>query len=328
VGRVTSALCLAFVLVAFAPAFARLDIGPATAWQASAVREVAVTFDDLPIAGVLPRDIDASRELTRKLLAAVTAHHVPVTAFVNEDKLNAANGAVDPARVDLLRRWLDAGAELGNHGYSHRDLHLVPLDEFEQDVLKGERVLRPLAAERHLPLRFFRHPFLHTGRDLEKRAAFERFLGEHGYRVAPVTIDNDEYIVAGAYDRSAARGDQAAAAKVAGAYVPYMEAKVEFFERNSRELFDREMRQILLVHANTLNADRFDALASMFERRGYRFITLERALEDPAFTSPDTFAGSGGITWIHRWALTRKMPKSFYAGEPEVPGFVAEMAKP
>jgi hypothetical protein len=40
------------------------------------------------------------------------------------------------------------------------------------------------------------------------------------------------------------------------------------------------------------------------------------------------FVGSSGITWIHRRALTRKMPNSFYAGEPEVPGFVAEMAKP
>jgi len=107
-----------------------------------------------------------------------------------------------------------------------------------------------------------------------------------------------------------------------------MQAKVEFFERNSRELFDRDMRQILLVHANMLNADRFDELASMFERRGYRFITLERALQDPAFASSDTFVGSSGITWIHRWALTRNMPKSFFAGEPEVPGFVAEMAKP
>jgi peptidoglycan/xylan/chitin deacetylase (PgdA/CDA1 family) len=291
-------------------------------------REVAITFDDLPIAGVLPRDLEASRELTRKLLAAITAHHVPVIGFVNEDKLNAADGAVAPARVDLLRRWLEAGAELGNHGYSHRDLNLVPLDQFEQDVLKGERVLRPLLAQRHAAPRFFRHPFLHTGRDLETRGAFERFLGEHGYRVAPVTIDNDEYIFAGAYDRSAARGDAAGAAKVGAAYVPYMEAKVEFFERNSRELFGREMRQILLVHANMLNADRFDELASMFERRGYAFITLDRALGDPAYRSADTYTGPGGITWIHRWALTQKRARTFFAGEPDVPGFVAELAKP
>ena len=55
-----------------------------------------------------------------------------------------------------------------------------------------------------------------------------------------------------------------------------------------------------------LNADGFDDLAAMFERRGYAFITLERALEDPAYQSADTFVGNGGITWMHRWALTQK----------------------
>jgi len=326
--RVVSALGVSLVLLEFAPAFATRDTWVATEWQATAGREVAITFDDLPIAGVLPRDIETSRELTRKLLAGVAAYHVPAIGFVNEDKLNAAGGTVDPQRVDLLRRWLDQGLELGNHAYSHPDLHLTPLDAFEADVLKGERVTRPLMAARGLTLRFFRHPFLHTGRDLEKRAAFERFLAEHGYRVAPVTIDNDEYIFARAYDYSAARGDAAAARRVADAYVPYMEAKVEFFERNSRELFDREIRQVLLVHANMLNADRFGELASMFERRGYRFISLERALLDPAFQSADTFVGTSGITWLHRWALTKKMAKTFYAGEPEVPGFVTEITKP
>jgi peptidoglycan/xylan/chitin deacetylase (PgdA/CDA1 family) len=290
-------------------------------------REIAITFDDLPIAGALPRSLESSRELTRKLLAGVAAHRVPAIGFVNEDQLETAAGAVDPQRVQLLRQWLDAGLELGNHGYSHLDLHLVPLDEFENDVLKGERVTKPLLTERHMPLRFFRHPFLHTGRNLETKAGFERFLGDHGYRVAPVTVDNDEYLFARAYDRSVSRGDDRLTARIGNAYVPYMQAKIEFFERNSRELLGREMRQILLIHANMLNADRFDALAAVLEQRGYRFITLERALEDPAFASPDTFVGTGGITWLHRWALTKWMPKNFYAGEPEAPGFVSEMTQ-
>ena len=315
-------------VVSIISVFALAPAGAARLPQTAAARSVAVTFDDLPIAGVLPRDIDASRELTRKLLGAIAAHHVPTIGFVNEDKLNAANGVVDTQRVDLLKRWLEAGLELGNYSYSHADLHATALDAFESDVLKGERVTRELMQERGLRLRYFRHPYLHTGRDLEKKAQFERFLAEHGYRVAPVTIDNDEYVFAGAYDRSLARGDASLAARIAVAYVPYMESKVEFFERNSRDLFGREIPEILLVHANMLNAERFGDLASMFERRGYRFITLDRALEDEAYRSPDTFVGTGGITWIHRWALTRGMPKTFYAGEPEAPAFVADAARP
>ena len=295
---------------------------------AQAAHEVAITFDDLPIAGVLPRDAASSLELTTKLLRAMTAHHVPVVAFVNENELHTADGAVDPGRVVLLQRWLDAGVELGNHGYSHLDLHATPLDQFEADVVRGDAITRQLAGVRGRPLRFFRHPFLHTGRDLEARAQFERFLTARGYRVAPVTIDNDEYIFAGAYDRALARGARDAASRVADAYVPYMEAKVAYFERNARDLFGRDIRQILLVHANMLNADRFGDLAAMFERRGYGFITLDRALDDPAYQSADTYVGGGGITWLHRWALTKRLPKTFFAGEPETPAWVAELARP
>ena len=41
-----------------------------------------------------------------------------------------------------------------------------------------------------------------------------------------------------------------------------------------------------------------------------------------------TFTGTGGITWIHRWALTKGMSKDFFAGEPDVPEFVAKAALP
>ena len=302
--------------------------GAAAQDAAPAEREVAITFDDLPIAGVLPRDAASSLQLTTSLLRAIAEHHVPVVAFVNESKLHTAEGAVDPERVALLERWLDAGVELGNHGYSHLDLHATRLDQFEADVVRGEAITRPLAEARGRRLRFFRHPFLHTGRDLETRAQFDGFLAAHGYRVAPVTIDNDEYLFAGAYDGAAARGAREDAARVAAAYVPYMEAKVGYFERNARDLFGRAIRHVLLVHANMLNAERFGDLAAMFERRGYRFITLDRALEDPAYRSEDGYVGSGGITWIHRWALTKRLPKTFFAGEPETPAFVADLARP
>jgi len=285
-------------------------------------REVAITFDDLPVAGVLAHDDADSRAITSRLLRAITAYHIPAIGFVNEGKLGPNVG------VDLLRAWLDAGLELGNHTYSHIDLHVAPLAEVEADILRGEVVTRRLLAERGRTPRFFRHPFLHTGRSLEVKRGLEEFLTEHGYRVAPVSIDNDEYVFAAAYDRAGVRGDAALRARVAGAYVPYMQAKFEFFERNSQELFGRDIRQILLVHANALNADRFGDLAAMIESRGYRFVSLDRALEDEAYGSADTFTGTSGMTWIHRWALTRKVDKAFYAGEPAVPAFVAEAARP
>ena len=282
-------------------------------------REVAVTIDDLPIAG-MTHTVPANRAITSKLLAALSANHVPAIGFVNESKLGSDG---EP----LLRMWLDHGFELGNHTFEHLDLHDTPLDRYEDDVVKGDPVTRRLMQERGKTPRFFRHPFLHTGRDLDTRTRFERFLADHGFRVAPVTIDNDDYLFARAYDRASVSGDRELMRKVAAAYVPYMNAKFSFFERNAEQLFGRDIRQILLIHASALNAAEFDHLAAMMKARGYRFITLERALEDAAFNTPDTYVGPSGITWLHRWALTRGVDKAFYKGEPDVPPFVADNSK-
>ena len=226
----------------------------------------------------------------------------------------------------LLRAWLDAGLDLGNHTYSHFDLHRTPIEEFEQDTTRGEETTRALLGERGRTLRYFRHPFLHTGRSLETKHAFEQFLASRGYTIAPVTHDNGEWIFASAYAKAGDRRDAATQRRIVEAYVPYMEAKFDYFERESRALFSREIPQVLLIHANSLNADAYPDLARMMKARGYAFVPLASALEDPAFRSPDTFTGAGGISWLHRWALTRGEKGLVLPDEPAVPKFVLELA--
>src|SRR5215470_4471235 len=96
-------------------------------------------------------------------------------------------------RTDLLRMWLDAGAELGNHTYSHPSLQRTELAAYEEDVIRGEKTISLLMKERGLRLRYFRYPFLQTGPDLATRNAFESFLRSRGYTNAPVTIDNSDW---------------------------------------------------------------------------------------------------------------------------------------
>jgi hypothetical protein len=105
-----------------------------------------------------------------------------------------------------------------------------------------------------------------------------------------------------------------------------MERKFEYFERQSIDLLGYEMKQVLLLHANTLNADYFDELVRMMKGRGYKFITLEESLKDKAYTLPDTFIGAAGITWLHRWAITRGVANDFFRGEPKTPDWVLKLA--
>jgi peptidoglycan/xylan/chitin deacetylase (PgdA/CDA1 family) len=269
--------------------------------------EIAVTFDDLPL-------MNAGE--TRALLQHLTSRRIPAIGFVNTGKMSSE------AHIALLDRWMEAGFELGNHTYSHPDLHRVTAEAFEEDVVKGETPLREVIRRHRATLRYFRHPFLHTGRTDEVRERIDAFLAKRGYTVAPVTIDNSEWIFARAYER--AKGAQKK--KVVDAYLDYMLAKVAYHDAEARKLFGREIRQVLLVHANALNAHAFGKLADRLAKRGHRFVTLERALEDPAYQSRDGWRGAVGISWLDRWAITRGVPKGFFAGEPRTPQWVQDVA--
>lgn len=286
---------------------------------------MVLTFDDLPAqrAQFLPEDRVA--EINERLVELLASRGIPAIGFVNEDKLEV-EGEVARRRVELLELWLDAGLELGNHSYSHPDLHRVPLGEFLDDITRGERVLRPTLKAYGLEPRFFRHPFLHTGTDLETKTAVENYLAAHSYRVAPVTIDNSEWIFARAYDEALDRTDTDLQQQLGDAYVDYMVAMTVYYEDQSRKLFDREIPQVMLLHANAINAHHLEALLLRLSERGYAFIDLETALADPAYASSDTFTGRGGITWLHRWALTREVDRSMFAGEPTTPDWVQETA--
>ena len=290
---------------------------------AQSKRMIAITIDDLPVVSTRT-DLKTRQEITHKLLAQIKQTGVPVIGFVNENKL--FNGdKVDEQQVDLLRSWLNAGLELGNHTFSHRSLNTISLEDYEADLLRGEAITKQLLAEKGLKIRYFRHPFLQTGRSLATKEAFNNFLAAHGYSIAPVSIDNGDYIFSRAYDNTFDKGDKTVMKRVGAAYVPYMEAKLEYWERQSTKLFGREISQILLIHANFINSDHLAELIKMFRRRGYEVVDLDTALKDEAYRSPDEYIGPAGISWLHRWAL-KKGKQYVEPNEPKVPDFVLKLS--
>jgi hypothetical protein len=199
----------------------------------------------------------------------------------------------------------------------------VPLDIFLADLQRGETVTRPLMQSEGRTLRWFRHPYLHLGTTPEVRTAFNEFIAAHGYTVAPVTVNNSEWVFSVAYARAQAQGDQEVVRRIGDAYVPYMQAVFARAEQLSLDLFGRPIPHVLVLHANSLNADHFGALAAMLRQRGYRFISLDEALKDPAYTSSLGFSGLEGESWLECWSRHAGLrPQQ----APAVPGFVTQWA--
>ena len=273
-------------------------------------RQVAITIDDLPRGGDGGmRDLAGVRAMTAKLLHPFREQDIPVIGFVN-----AGRTELDPLGLqETLNLWLDAGAELGNHADLHPDINNVPLEVYTADIVRGEAAIRQALAPRAKTLEFYRHPYLHTGPTEEIKKGLQDFLERRSYRVAPVTLDNADYAFAVAYLQPEWQS------RVRREYVPYMESTVKFFEQRSVEIFGREIPQVLLIHANQMNADMMPELLGMFRSRGYRFVSLTAALADPAYRSPEEYVGRAGTSWLHRWSSTKGMaPKA----EPDPPEWV------
>ncbi len=282
-------------------------------------RTIAVTIDDLPVVSTR-RDLANRQEITRKLLAHIKRAKVPAIGFVNENKLYRDGTRVE-AEVDLLRMWTNAGLELGNHTFSHRSADAITLDEYTADILRGEIITKELIKAKGREIKYFRHPFLQTGADMRVKTAIYEFLAKQNYVVAPITFDNADYIFSRAYDNAFDKNDVKMMKEVGEAYVPYMEKKLDYWERQSVKLLGREISQTLLIHANFINSDYFDDLAKMLKKRRYKFVTLDEALKDEAYRLPDNFTRRAGISWLHRWTLD-KGREFVLTDEPMVPDFV------
>jgi peptidoglycan/xylan/chitin deacetylase (PgdA/CDA1 family) len=270
-------------------------------------RQVAITIDDLPAGGAnWMLAAPAITEMTTKLLTTLRDQKVPAVGFVNEKKLYR-QGEVDE-RIHALKMWLDYGFELGNHTYSHSSLNKVGLKAWEDDVIQGENVTSLLLAEHKMKLRYFRHPYLDVGRDLLTRREAEAFLVGRGYRIAPVTLDAWDWAYAGVYEDAKKRGDTAAQDELVKGYLSYSDAMFAYSEQLAKQTIGYEPKQILLLHANQLEADHIGELLDLFRKRGYRFITLEDALSDQAYSLPDTYVGEEGTGWLDHWAITQGKP--------------------
>lgn len=246
-------------------------------WHVDA-QQVAFTWDDLPVHSVLPPG-ETRVQIGRKLIAAMKdAHLPPVYGFVNGAGLER-----EPASASMLKEWRDAGFELGNHTWSHMNLNTNTVAAWEEDLLKDEPVLRQYAAGANW--HWLRYPFLAEGDSPEKRAETRKFLAEHGYRIAAVTMSFGDYMWNEPYARCVTKNDGAAIAQLESSYLDAAAADADFRRAMAKALFGRDIPYVLLMHVGAFDARMLPRLLKVYREKGFSFITLEGAEKDPFYRS-------------------------------------------
>ena len=250
-------------------------------------QQIAFTFDDLPAHGPLPPGEFRPRPI-RSILATLKAERMPpVYGFVNGFRV-----ARYPYQIELLREWIAAGNPLGNHTWSHPELDKLSAARYIANIAENEPLLRKVdpAGDWH----WFRYPFLEEGNTLAKREAVRGYLFAHGYRVADITMDFQDYLWNDVYARCSARKDEAAIASLHESYLATAAEYITYARTLSQRLYHRDIPYVLLLHVGAFDARMLPDLIALFRSRGFEFVTLPQAESDPVYSIDPKVAYPGG----------------------------------
>lgn len=262
---------------------------------------VALTFDDLPLNGDQPPGVSQS-QITRDTLAVLKEHKVPqVFGFVNSKRLEG-----NPDGAEALKLWVAAGERVGNHTYSHMDLNQNTPEAFERDLAQNEPVLELLSPKDDW--KWLRYPFLREGETLEKRRAVRAYLHDHGYKIAEVTLDYEDYLWNSAYAHCEAKHD---ARSIEWLTTSYMSLASDYIDGNremAKMVFGHDINHVMLLHLGAFSSTILPQLLDLIKQKGMHLITLEEAESDPAYQSdPDSISSRFGGSLLEQWMDAKKL---------------------
>jgi len=297
--RSTRLLRTAFSLLAFGFAFASI----------CTAQKLALTFDDLPLNGErLPPGVTQT-ETAKNVVAILKRHHVPPAyGFINAKKLEG-----NPDGAEALKLWASE-EPVGNHTYSHMDLEQNSAEAYERDIEENEPALELLPAKNNW--HWLRYPYLHEGDTVEKRRAVRSYLTAHGYRIAQVTLDYEDYLWNFAYARCVAKHDQKS---IEWLHSSYLETASEFLDlgrEQAKLIYGHEIDYVLLLHLGAFSSTILPDALDLLKKKGFKLITLEEAESDPAYEQdPDVGLHDAG-TLLDQWMQVKQIKYPPHAEKP------------
>jgi peptidoglycan/xylan/chitin deacetylase (PgdA/CDA1 family) len=295
------------VIRRFALIFAVLSLGLAfrtssaqTTLSGKTPLQVAFTFDDLPAHGPLPPRM-ARPAVVKSILATLKQENMPpIYGFVNGFRV-----AQYPYQIHILQAWRAAGNPLGNHTWSHPELDKLTVDEYVADIQRNEPLLRKVSPDSDW--HWFRFPYLEEGNTIEKRQRLRAWLFQHGYRIAEVSMDFQDYNWNEPYARCAAKHDNSAIQSLHDSYLSAADESIRVYRQIAQTLYHRDVPYILLMHVGAFDAHMLPELIALFRTHGFSFVTLQQAMADPIYRIDPKVTSPSGNTFNEMVAQSRNV---------------------
>jgi peptidoglycan/xylan/chitin deacetylase (PgdA/CDA1 family) len=267
--------------------------------SAHAPLEVAFTFDDLPAHGPLPPGM-ARPAVVKSILATLKRENMPpIYGFVNGFRI-----AQYPYQIHILQAWRAAGNPLGNHTWSHPEFDKLTLPQYEANIVRNEPLLRKVSP--NSDWHWFRFPYLEEGNTVKRREQLRAWLTQHGYRIAEVSMDFQDYNWNEPYARCAAQHNAVAINSLRASYLNAADESIRVYRQIAQTLYHRDVPYVLLLHVGAFDARMLPDLIALFRQRGFIFVTLQQAMADPTYSFDPKVSSPDGNTFNEMVAQARK----------------------
>lgn len=223
-------------------------------------KTIAITIDDLPFVG------EYRNFHLNMIMETMVKQQVPATGFIIASEVRNDNW-------DILHKFRDAGFGLGNHTFSHANLNRLTVEEYIQEIKKADSRLTPVMTKP----KYFRYPYLAMSNGSKKEQIL-CYLAKKGYQVAPITVDSKDF----AFNQrllavpELKRRDYLNELK--SFYLDFIWQQTLKAEEHNQYHHNEDQAQILLIHANLLNAYVLPDIINLYREHGYKFVNLEQAL--------------------------------------------------
>jgi peptidoglycan/xylan/chitin deacetylase (PgdA/CDA1 family) len=224
----------------------------------------------------------------------------PTYGFVNGFRV-----AQYPYQIHILEAWRAAGNPLGNHTWSHPEFDKLTVAQYEANIARNEPLLRKLSP--NSDWHWFRFPYLEEGNTVEKREQLREWLTEHGYRIAEVSMDFQDYNWNEPYARCAAKHDNAAIESLHNSYLDAADESIRVYRQIAQALYQHDVPYVLLLHVGAFDAHMLPELIGLFRSRGFAFVTLEQAMADPIYSFDPKVPSPSGNTFNEMVAQARNV---------------------
>ena len=226
-------------------------------------RELAITIDDLPFVG------ESKNFHLNMIINAFKTSAIPATGFIIAREVNQHT-------LQALRKFHNAGLGLGNHTLSHANLNKMTTDAYIHEIEAADKILSPILTEP----KYFRYPYLVMGEGHKKNSIMQYLLSKN-YQVAPISIDSKDFIFNQLLLSVPQNERRSFLAVLKPCYLEFIWQQTLKAEEHNRYNHKPDQAQILLIHANLLNAYVLPDIINLYKQNGFNFVSLEYALKPP-----------------------------------------------